>query len=489
MQVYTVDQIIDIGINIATKLKELNLSIKAFNGRVTTLEQTDDDTNLRLTALESNAGGGSSLTMQEVRDEIYHWGVYRDVYAGTGWYKDANGRVYSKDVPSGETKKFANDPKTYINILDTDLTSNKLTTLSSSYENAVFSTSNLSRLHTENIDGMSERSIVPLQSNPDVSSWDVGHISNFDNAFRQSGTGLTGLDKISVASMTSAVGMFTGARPNTVQDISGWDTSNLVNAESMFGRGEGYETTRLTNLKGVGALNVSNVTNAKNMFAYTDVGVMDLSGWNVEKMLDVSAMFKGASGTLSGLENWRVGNVTSMDEMFYQALIEVDLSQWCVSNFTVPPENFSSGWTAEKLPIWGTCPYLGYGWYKDPVTGIIECNEIADGETHQFDGDPKTYLCVHSKMYINVGNMENVATSNITDLELLLMNRQGLAGKDISHWDVSNVTDMSNFLKSTDFDGDLSNWKATLIASKPFGFLQGTPIENDLSKHPQWGAQ
>ena len=487
-QVYSVAQIIDMGIDVALKFKALNDTITSYDSRVTDLEQTDADTELRLVELESNTGGGSSLTMQEVRDEIYRWGVYRDVYAGTGWYKDANGRVYSKDVPSGETKKFVNDPNTYINILDTDLTHVKLAALTAGLENAVFSTSNLSRLHIENINNIGERSIAPFQSNPDVSSWDVGYISNFDNAFRQS-TSVTGLDKISVASMTSAVGMFTGTNVDTVQDISGWNTSNLVNAERMFGRGEGYLITTLTNLKGIGALNVSSVTNAKNMFAYATIGDVDFSGWNVGKVLDASAMFKEVKGTLSGLENWGVGNVTSMGEMFYKANIVSDLSTWCVSNFETAPANFSTNIPAEKLPVWGTCPYLGYGWYKDPETGIVECNGIDDGDTNIFEGDTKEYLCVYNKVNITADNMENVATSNITDLEALLWFTEGLSGKDISHWDVSNVTKMANFLRGTDFDGDLSSWKATLISAKPKDFLAGTPIANDLTKHPQWGAQ
>lgn len=481
-----ITKISDLVIAIATDIKNLNTNVNAFNGRVTTLEQTDSATNTRLQALESNTGG-SSLTMQEVQQEIARWGVYRDVYAGSGWYKDANGRVYSKGVASGETKKFANDPNTYINILDTDLTSDKLTALIAGLENAVFSTSNLSRLHIENINNIGERSITPFQSDQDVSSWDVGHISNFDNAFRQS-VSVTGLDKISVASMTSAVGMFMGSSVGTEQDISGWDTSNLVNAERMFGRGEGYLITALTNLKGIGALNVSSVTNAKNMFAYATIGDIDFSGWNVGKVLDASAMFKEVKGTLSGLENWRVGNVTSMGEMFYKANIVSDLSTWCVSNFETAPANFSTNIPAEKLPVWGTCPYLGYGWYKDPVTGIIECNGIDDGDTHIFEGDTKEYLCVHNKVNITADNMENVATSNITDLEAMLWFESGLAGKDISHWDVSNVTNMTNFLRGTDFDGDLSSWKATLISAKPKDFLAGTPIANDLTKHPRWGA-
>lgn len=490
-QVYSVAQIIDMGIEVALKFKALHDTITSYDGRVTGLEQTDADTELRLVALENNTGGGSSLTMQEVRDEIYHWGVYRDVYAGSGWYKDANGRVYSKDVPSGEAKQFPGDPNTYVNILDTDLTDSKLRTLSSRHTNAVFATSNLSRLYYEAPSDSTARSITYRQSIKDVSSWDVGHISNFDNAFSQSSR-FTGFDKISVAGMTSAVGMFTGAYVSTVQDISGWDTSNLVNAERMFGSDDRQQQqANINGLIGIGALNVSSVTNAKNMFAKSRIEDIDLSTWDVSNVLDASGMFKDIIGRVSGLDGWRVGGVTNMTGMFGSTSaydIDSDLSTWCVSNFETAPANFSTTMPAEKLPVWGTCPYAGYGWYKDPETGIVYCNEIADRETHQFDGDPKTYVCVHSAFTLGAYGVENVATSNITDMNSLLWYKSGLAGKDISHWDVSNVTDMEYFLEGSDFDGDLSSWKVPLIPAKPTRFLKGTPIENDLTKHPQWGV-
>jgi len=35
-----------------------------------------------------------------------------------------------------------------------------------------------------------------------------------------------------------------------------------------------------------------------------------------------------------------------------------DLTQWCVSNFSSMPRDFSSGsaLTAANYPVWGTCP-------------------------------------------------------------------------------------------------------------------------------------
>ena len=489
-----ITKISDLVIAIANDIKNLNANVNAFNGRVTTLEQTDSATDTRLQVLESNTGG--SLTMQEVQQEIARWGVYRDVYAGSGWYKDANGRVYSKGVASGETKKFPNDLNTYINILDSDLTSIRLNTLISGKVKPMFATSNLTKLSFDQYG--SEASILAKlysYNTNDVSSWDVGHITNFDNAFAGM-SNIIGLDKIDVSNMVSARKMLASASPHrdTPTYISKWKTSKLSNAESMF---EGFTFRNTTADSGLSSLNTSSLTNAKNMLKMSDhssAKILDLSGWDVSKLVNAEGMFLNMSITTAnfiGLDDWRVGNVTNMANMFGGLAYPVfDLSNWCVSNISVQPAGFANI-PAEKRPVWGTCPYMGYGWYKDPVTGIVECNGVADRETHQFDGDPKTYVCTYndkSGNYFNDMTVENAATSNMTDMSNAFYNSNRMAGKNLSHLDLSNVTNMSGFARGSNFDGDLSNLHAPLIPYKPSGFLQGTPIANDVSKHPRWGA-
>ena len=60
---------------------------------------------------------------------------------------------------------------------------------------------------------------------------------------------------------------------------------------------------------------------------------------------------------------------------------------------------------------------------------------------------------------------------------------------DISHWDTSDVTDMSNmFNGATAFNQDLRNWCVSSITPAPSDFATGaTAFLAATANHPNWG--
>jgi hypothetical protein len=61
----------------------------------------------------------------------------------------------------------------------------------------------------------------------------------------------------------------------------------------------------------------------------------------------------------SHIGNWDLSSVTSMSSMFVDATwFNQDLTQWCVSNFSLIPTEFSynSRLSPANHPVWGTCP-------------------------------------------------------------------------------------------------------------------------------------
>ena len=113
-------------------------------------------------------------------------------------------------------------------------------------------------------------------------------------------------------------------------DISGWDVSNVTNMSCMFFGCEG--------LKSVGDISkwdVSSVTNMHRMFCDCCSLNQDLSDWDVSNVTDMSFMFFDCESFNQNISGW---NVSSVKDMFYMFLgckkFNQDISGWNVSNVT-----------------------------------------------------------------------------------------------------------------------------------------------------------
>jgi surface protein len=106
-------------------------------------------------------------------------------------------------------------------------------------------------------------------------------------------------------------------------DISKWDTSNIMEMESMF-----------ADSKFNGDISKWNTSNVKNM-SYMFCGSIfngDISRWDVSKVTDMKSMF--ADSKFNGdISKWDVSNVQFMDFMFSESLFNGDISNWEVYKF------------------------------------------------------------------------------------------------------------------------------------------------------------
>ena len=141
------------------------------------------------------------------------------------------------------------------------------------------------------------------------------------------------LNDIDTSKITNMGGLFARFNQNrnlSKIDISGWDTSSVVDMSYMFAYCETLES--------VGNLlkwNVSKVTNMSSMFygckALKTVG--DISGWDVSKVNDMTFMFYNCVHFNQDISKWDVSKVTNMTYMFYRCKkFNQDLSKWNVSN-------------------------------------------------------------------------------------------------------------------------------------------------------------
>ena len=229
------------------------------------------------------------------------------------------------------------------------------------------------------------------------------------------------MSKLETSDLTDASHMFYRCDSlTTIGDLSGWDVSNLTNASYMF-----RDCRSLTTIGNLPGWDTSSLTDASYMFygcsKLTSVG--DLSGWDTSNLTNASGMFGNNSSltTLGDLSGWNTSNITNASYMFYSCsnLTTIgDLSGWNVSKVIDMRNMFCS---CSKLTTLGDLS----GWNVSKVTN-----------TGSMFNDCKSLT--------SVGDLSGWNTSSLTNASSMFSYCSRLS-VNCSNWDVSKVTNHSNF--------------------------------------------
>ncbi|NAS14351.1 BspA family leucine-rich repeat surface protein [Poritiphilus flavus] len=161
--------------------------------------------------------------------------------------------------------------------------------------------------------------------NQDLSSWNVGNVTDMNNMFSNAQSFNQPLSNWDVGNVTDMGGMFSNANSFN-QDISNWNVGNVRDMSNMFSDGFAFNQP-------LSSWNVAKVTDMSKMFSNAYAFDQPLSGWNVSSVTNMSGMFNGTVSFDQDLSSWNVGNVTDMSRMFSSAFaFDSDLSSWDVSN-------------------------------------------------------------------------------------------------------------------------------------------------------------
>jgi len=251
-------------------------------------------------------------------------------------------------------------------------------------------------------------------------------------------------------------------------DINSWDTSLVTDMSSLFSQ----KGTFNNNLNG---WDVSNVHTMFNMFDRASAFNGDISNWDTSSvttmgyMFDNASAFNGDINTVSG--NWDVSNVTSMYRMFYQATaFNKPINLWDVSSVGSPDSTNQR--TFEQM-FQGATAFNKYirSWSvqsADVLTSMFQ--DATAFHTAYYTTTPGYDTANHTPTYEFFNMSFQPTNSNIqAAVDAWCASPQVPAtynSVDISSWDTSLVTDMTNLFngKST-FNDNISGWDVSLVTT------------------------
>ena len=273
-------------------------------------------------------------------------------------------------------------------------------------------------------------------SSPTISNWTAPLCTDFTNMFKLASSfnqPLTNLVKTSNVS-TTMLQMFQNATAFN-QNIGEWDVSKVTSMLSMF---------ELTPFNNGGSSTISNwsaplCTTFAGMFVSATSFNQPLTNLvqtsNVSTAMNI--MFENATAFDQNIGGWDVSKVTTMSNMFYNAI-----------NFNNGDSDQINDWQAPLCTTFAGMFHLASS-FDQPLTNLVQ-------------------------------------TSNVSTTMLQMFREATAFNQNIGNWDVSKVTNMASMFESTNFNNGssstISNWTAPYCTDFTNMFKLATSFNQPLTK-------
>ena len=170
----------------------------------------------------------------------------------------------------------------------------------------------------------------------DVNRWNISNVKYINGLFSYCNelTSVTGIRNWQSNGVERISGLFAYSAKLRSIDLTGFDTSKVVNASYLF-----ENCKELVSVTGLNTWNTDNFETIHSMFFHCEkLESIDLTGWNISKVTSLFNMFAYCTSitSIKGIENWDVSNITEMYQVFRESklLKTLDLSKWNVSKVT-----------------------------------------------------------------------------------------------------------------------------------------------------------
>ena len=350
------------------------------------------------------------------------------------------------------------------NIDLSSLNTGKVTTMKGMFKNSLDLTSiDLSGFNTENVTDMSQmfRDCNALTS-LNLSSFNTQKVTDMAQMFLGCGA-LTDLDlsSFNTENVTSMYYMFARCLKLPSLDLSHFDTGKVTNMTCMFGNCKTLSYLELSNFK------TDNVQKMEQMFIDCEnlKTIFRDNDWNTENVTNADKMFSGCTSLVGG--NGTAYDAEHIDKEYaridragtpgYFTKDRTPYAIWCAGNSTLYFTNSNETYAVDGsfdgqtiTNIWSGDELTNYG-DQPQWTEVVyrKCTKVVIDQSFS-EVKPKSmkrWFKGFSHSDLQFVGLENLNTSEVTDMSYMFNGCSNLTTIDLRNFDTGNVKNMSGMFR------------------------------------------
>ena len=271
------------------------------------------------------------------------------------------------------------------------------------------------------------------------------------------------LSNFNTSKVTNMASMFSNMYNLTSLNLSNFDTSKVTNMSYMFSG-----LLNLTNLD-LSNFDTSRVTDMSSMFRYSgNLASLNLSNFDTSQVTNMSYMFSGMHNAITlNFSNFNTSKVTDMREMFYDMfnLNTLDLSKFDTSQVTDMVAMFTNmrNITTLNLSNFDTSKVTNMASMFSNMYNLTSLN-LSNFDTSKVTNMASMFGAMHSLTSLDLSNFD---TSKVTNMGNMFSDMYGLISLNLSNFDTSKVTNMDSMFRgmSNLTTLDLSNFDTSNVTS------------------------
>ena len=312
-------------------------------------------------------------------------------------------------------------------------------------------------------------------------------VTKLDRMFESSSLTQSDLNSWNISKVDSLRRTFYFCESLKKLEISNWDVSNVTTMRDTF------NSCGITSFDG-SLWNTYNLTSTRSMFAgCTSLSNFNAPNWNLINLTDMTGMFSGCGLTYFGVNQWTASSVSSINNLFsFSSLQEVDLSGITFSSSLNNIGQLFQG--CSNLISATISSVLDNTSVNSFFLTFALCSNLTKMDFVNWN--TSNIVSFQSAFASCIGltaiNSSNWNVSNVVTFNSSFLSCTSLIDIDVSNWDVSNVTDMTAMFQSANSLTQINcgGWTVSSLTSAGFMFsnvtLTTTSYDNLLKGWVGW---